>query len=42
VARICDTETARVGEVRRIPILALLGANAVSETGNVLAFVAIP
>ena len=27
---------------RRIPILALLAANAVSETGNVLAFVAIP
>jgi MFS family permease len=27
---------------RRAPILALLGANAVSETGNVLAFVAIP
>src|SRR5215212_4182709 len=26
----------------RAPILALLGANAVSETGNVLAFVAIP
>ena len=26
----------------RVPILALLGANAVSETGNVLAFVAIP
>src|SRR5215211_1549873 len=28
--------------MRRIPVLALLGANAVSETGNVLAFVAIP
>src|SRR5215213_9332613 len=28
--------------MRRVPILALLGANAVSETGNVLAFVAIP
>jgi len=28
--------------MRRTPILALLGANAVSETGNVLAFVAIP
>ena len=27
---------------RRVPILALLAANAVSETGNVLAFVAIP
>src|SRR5215213_1324814 len=26
----------------RTPILALLGANAVSETGNVLAFVAMP
>jgi MFS family permease len=30
------------GPTRRIPILTLLGANAVSETGNVLAFVAIP
>ena len=30
------------GPTRRIPILALLGANAISETGNVLAFVAIP
>jgi MFS family permease len=30
------------GPTRRIPILGLLGANAVSETGNVLAFVAIP
>ncbi|MBA2535688.1 MAG: MFS transporter [Rubrobacter sp.] len=30
------------GPRRRAPILALLGANAVSETGNVLAFVAIP
>ena len=30
------------GPTRHIPILALLGANAVSETGNVLAFVAIP
>jgi MFS family permease len=30
------------GPTYRIPILALLGANAVSETGNVLAFVAIP
>jgi MFS family permease len=28
--------------MRRVPILGLLGANAVSETGNVLAFVAIP
>jgi MFS family permease len=28
--------------MRRTPILILLGANAVSETGNVLAFVAIP
>src|SRR5215211_2902061 len=28
--------------MRRTPILALLGANAVSESGNVLAFVAIP
>src|SRR5215212_8294597 len=28
--------------MQRTPILALLGANAVSETGNVLAFVAIP
>ena len=27
---------------RRVPLLALLGANAVSEIGNVLAFVAIP
>jgi MFS family permease len=32
----------RRGPTRRIPILALLGANAVSETGNVLVFVAIP
>jgi MFS family permease len=30
------------GPMRSAPILALLGANAVSETGNVLAFVAIP
>src|SRR3712207_9288036 len=30
------------GPGRRVPILALLAANAVSETGNVLAFVAIP
>jgi MFS family permease len=30
------------GPGRRSPILALLGANAISETGNVLAFVAIP
>src|SRR5919205_4021430 len=30
------------GPGRRFPILALLAANAVSETGNVLAFVAIP
>jgi MFS family permease len=30
------------GPKRRIPLLAVLGANAVSETGNVLAFVAIP
>jgi MFS family permease len=30
------------GPLRRVPILALLAANAVSETGNVLAFVAIP
>src|SRR5215213_9083674 len=30
------------GPSRRVPILALLAANAVSETGNVLAFVAIP
>jgi MFS family permease len=30
------------GPRRRVPILALLAANAVSETGNVLAFVAIP
>jgi MFS family permease len=35
-----DTDTN--GPIRRTPILALLGANAVSETGNVLAFVAIP
>ena len=35
-----DTNTN--GPIRRTPILALLGANAVSETGNVLAFVAIP
>ena len=30
------------GPRRRVPILALLAANSVSETGNVLAFVAIP
>ena len=30
------------GQRRRAPILVLLAANAVSETGNVLAFVAIP
>ena len=30
------------GPKYRIPLFALLGANAVSETGNVLAFVAIP
>jgi MFS family permease len=30
------------GRTNRIPLFALLGANAVSETGNVLAFVAIP
>jgi MFS family permease len=30
------------GPGRRVPVLALLAANAVSETGNVLAFVAIP
>ena len=30
------------GARRRVPILALLAANAISETGNVLAFVAIP
>ena len=30
------------GPRRRVPILVLLAANAVSETGNVLAFVAIP
>ena len=30
------------GPRRRVPILALFAANAVSETGNVLAFVAIP
>src|SRR5215217_3550014 len=30
------------GPRQRVPILALLAANAVSETGNVLAFVAIP
>jgi MFS family permease len=30
------------GPGRRVPILALLAANAVSEAGNVLAFVAIP
>jgi MFS family permease len=35
-----DTNTN--GPIRRTSILALLGANAVSETGNVLAFVAIP
>lgn len=35
-------ESRTTGPKRRIPILALLGANTVSETGNVLAFVAIP
>jgi len=35
-------EPRATGPTYRIPILALLGANAVSETGNVLAFVAIP
>jgi MFS family permease len=37
-----DDPLRTVGPARRTPILALLGANAVSETGNVLAFVAIP
>jgi MFS family permease len=37
-----DDPLRNIGPTRRIPILALLGANAVSETGNVLAFVAIP
>jgi MFS family permease len=37
-----DEPLRTTGPRRRIPLLALLGANAVSETGNVLAFVAIP
>ena len=37
-----DGSLRTTGPRRRAPILALLGANAVSETGNVLAFVAIP
>jgi MFS family permease len=37
-----DDPLRTTGPRRRAPILALLGANAVSETGNVLAFVAIP
>ncbi len=37
-----DGSLRTTGPRRRTPILALLGANAVSETGNVLAFVAIP
>jgi MFS family permease len=37
-----DEPPRTTGPTRRTPILALLGANAVSETGNVLAFVAIP
>jgi MFS family permease len=37
-----DDPPRTTGPTRRAPILALLGANAVSETGNVLAFVAIP
>jgi MFS family permease len=37
-----DDPVCTTGPRRRAPILALLGANAVSETGNVLAFVAIP
>jgi MFS family permease len=37
-----DDPVRTTGPRRRAPILALLGTNAVSETGNVLAFVAIP
>ena len=37
-----DDPPRTTGPTRRIPILALLGANAISGTGNVLAFVAIP
>jgi MFS family permease len=37
-----DDPLRTTGPGRRAPILALLAANAVSETGNVLAFVAIP
>jgi MFS family permease len=37
-----DDPLRTTGPRRRAPILALLGANAVSETANVLAFVAIP
>jgi MFS family permease len=37
-----DDPLRTTGPTRRTPILALLGANAVSELGNVLAFVAIP
>ena len=37
-----DDPLRTTGQRRRAPILALLGANAVSEMGNVLAFVAIP
>ena len=37
-----DDPLRTTGPRRRAPILALLAANAVSETGNVLAFVAIP
>jgi MFS family permease len=37
-----DDPVRTTGPRRRIPILAMLAANAISETGNVLAFVAIP
>ena len=37
-----DDPSRTTGPTRRIPILVLLGANAISEMGNVLAFVAIP
>jgi MFS family permease len=37
-----DDSLRTTGQRQRAPVLALLAANAVSETGNVLAFVAIP
>jgi MFS family permease len=40
--RLGDDPVRTIWSRRRAPILALLAANAVSETGNVLAFVAIP